>query len=140
MSITTGDSPFRFFAFQSGARRGGSRGLDVGAKSCPAPEKSFSRIHQGGYVTRNESSRNQVWVGNQQDHPPWLCTVSVQSGSLGETQTCTSPGASYVSEHLCRVETRSMNTTRGNGRIPGKQTDLPAPRRINSKSVGPLGD
>ncbi len=53
--------------------------------------------------------------------PPWLCTESVQGGSLGGMHIFAGPGVSCVPEHPCRVFSQSGNKTAGSERFLERQ-------------------
>ncbi len=53
--------------------------------------------------------------------PPWLCTETVQGGSLDGIHICAGPGVSYVPDHSCQVFPRSGNKTAGSERFLERQ-------------------
>jgi len=71
--------------------------------------------------------------------PTWLCTKSVQVGSLGKTHICEGPGASCAPVHLYRVFPRTGSRTTGSKRFLARQTGLPELCRTLPKSAGPPG-
>ncbi len=72
--------------------------------------------------------------------PPWLCTLSVREGSLGQTYICKGPGASCAPVHPFQGCPRSGNKTAGNGWSPERQTGLPVRLQRGPRSAGPPGD
>ncbi len=147
LSTSGGKSPSTS-ASRPGTRHGVSRGLDAGAKGCPVSEKEgpFSEelaregLSRGAWVPGTRSGwANRAQLARPAPRPPWLCTRSVQVGSLGETHTCEGPGASCAPVHLCRVSPQTGSRTTGSGRFLARQTGLPEPRRTPPKSAGPPG-
>ncbi len=113
-----------------------------GCQWCRAPEKGspsseeWARegLSRGEWVreTRSGWARTARPAGPA-PRPPWLCTVSVRAGSLGEMHTCIEPEASCG-------QPRSGRKTTGSGRTREKQTGPPELLRIDSKSAGSSRD
>ncbi len=134
-----GRSP-RTSASRPGTRHEASRGLDAGAKGCPVSEKTGPSseewakegLSRGAWVLRTGWA-SMVQLTGPAPRLPWLCTGSVQEGSLGETHICEGPGASCAPVHPCRECPRSGNKTAGNGSSPERQTGLPVRIRRDPK-------
>ncbi len=122
VSTTACGGPLKSATSHPGATHGGSTGLDAGAKWCRAPEKGgpsseeWARegLSRGEWVreTRSGWARTARPAGPA-PRPPWLCTVSVRAGSLGEMHTCIEPEASCVPARPCRGCPRSGRNTAG---------------------------
>ncbi len=145
VSTTAGGRPLKFAASRPGATHGGSIDLDEGAILCRVPERGCPSseecarevLSRGKWVQETRSGwTSGVQPAGPAPLPPWVCTVSMRVGSLGEMHTCVRPEASCVPVRLCRVGPRSGKSTAGSGRTRGKQTGPPELSRIDSRSAG----
>ncbi len=139
LSTSGGKSPWTSTS-RPGTRHGVFRGLDVGAKGCPDSEKEgpssegFTRegLLGGAWAPGTRSGwANRAELARPAPCPPWLCTRSVQVGSLGETH--------FAPVHLYWVFPRTGSRTTGSERFLARRTGLPELRRTLPKSAGPPG-
>ncbi len=147
LSSSGGKSP-RTSVSRPGTRHWVSRGLDAVAKGCPVSEKEgsssegFARegLSRGAWVPGTKSGwANRAQLAGPAPRPPWLCTRSVQVGSLGEMHICEGPGGSCAPVHLYWLFPRTGSKTTGSERFLVRRTGLPEPRRTLPKSAGPPG-
>ncbi len=125
---TAGGSPPRTSMSHPGTTRGDSTSLDAGAIGCPLSKKGdpsseeFAKegLLRGALVWGNKSDwASMVPLRGPAPRPPWLCTVSVREGSLGEMHIYVDPEASWVPVHPCQGSPQTGRKTAGNGTCSG---------------------
>ncbi len=125
---TAGGSPPRTSMSHPGTTHGDSTSLDAGAIGCPLSKKGdpsseeFAKegLLRGALVQGNKSDwASMAPLRGPAPRPPWLCTVSVREGSLGEMHIYVDPKASWVPVHPCQGSPQTGRKTAGNGTCSG---------------------